>query len=119
MFRVLMLVALLFISVRGSELSAQKYMKVEATAYCLRGTTATGTKVKHGTIAVDPRVIPLGSKIYVPGYGWGKAVDTGRLIKGRRIDVWISSRGNCYRWGRKQVTIKVYPPARKASKRSK
>src|SRR5258708_6715988 len=51
-------------------------LHVTASAYALRGRTCQGTFTTHGTIAVDPRVIPYGSRIYVPGYGWGRALDT-------------------------------------------
>ncbi len=81
-------------------------LSVRATAYCLRGRTATGTRAGPGAIAVDPRVIPLGSRVYVPGYGWGRAVDTGRLIRGRRVDVWLPSRGGCMRWGVRKVRVR-------------
>lgn len=88
-------------------LAAPGEMDMTATAYCLRGRTATGTRAGAGSIAVDPRVIPLGSIIHVPGYGRGKAVDTGRLVKGRRIDCWLPSRGACVRWGVRRVRVRV------------
>lgn len=67
-------------------------LKVWATsydAYCLgcTGKTFLGTPVKQGTVAVDPKVIPLGTKIYVPGYGFGVAEDIGGAIKGNEIDL--------------------------------
>lgn len=84
-------------------------MVVNARAYCLRGRTASGRYTKHGIIAVDPRVIPMGSRIYVPGYGWGVAADTGGMIIGRAIDLWMPTANECYQWGRRNVRIKVYP----------
>lgn len=81
---------------------------VMASAYCLRGLTARGTGVEYGTIAVDPRVIPLGSKIYVPGYGWGRALDTGGAIRGNVIDIWLPTSGQCFSWGVRPVTITVF-----------
>jgi 3D (Asp-Asp-Asp) domain-containing protein len=80
-------------------------MTVEATAYCLRGRTASGTPVRRGVIAVDPRVIPLGTRVYVEGYGPAVARDTGGAIRGRRCDVWLASRAGCYDWGRRRVRI--------------
>lgn len=80
---------------------------VSSTAYCLRGRTATGTSVHHGTIAVDPRVIPLGSYGYVPGYGEVHAEDTGGAIKGNIIDVWLPSYSQCRSWGRRTVEIYI------------
>jgi len=84
-------------------------LKVTVIAYCLNGKTSCGTSPGLGTIAVDPRVIPLGSKIYVPGYGWGKALDTGGNIKGKIIDIWLPTHQECLKWGRKTKTIKVIP----------
>jgi 3D (Asp-Asp-Asp) domain-containing protein/peptidoglycan hydrolase CwlO-like protein len=66
-------------------------MTVLATGYCLTGTTATGLPVGPGIVAVDPTVIPLGTRMSIPGYGDGVAADTGSAIKGARIDVWIAS----------------------------
>jgi peptidoglycan DL-endopeptidase CwlO len=89
---------------------------MEATAYSGHGTTATGLKPVRNpnglsTIAVDPRVIPLGTKVYIPGYGYAIAADTGGAIKGHIIDLYLNSRAECYRWGRRNVTLHViaYP----------
>ena len=65
-------------------------MTVYATGYCLRGTTATGLPVGPGIVATDPSVIPLGTRMTIPGYGEGVAADTGGAIVGKRIDVWIA-----------------------------
>jgi len=80
---------------------------VESTAYCLGGTTATGMPVGRGIIAVDPRVIALGSRVHVSGYGDAIAADTGGAIQGNIIDVWLPC-GEAYAWGRRTVTITVY-----------
>ena len=77
-----------------------------ATSYCLTGRTATGTQAGPGSIAVDPTVIKLGSRLYVPGYGYGTAVDTGGAIKGTLIDVWLTCDA-ALQWGRRQLTIYV------------
>jgi 3D (Asp-Asp-Asp) domain-containing protein len=66
-------------------------MTVTATGYCLKGTTATGLPVGPGIVAVDPSVIPLGTRMTIPGYGEGVAADTGSGVPGARIDVWMSS----------------------------
>ena len=66
-------------------------MMVYATGYCLKGTTATGLPVGPGIVATDPAVIPLGTRMTIPGYGEGVAADTGGAIKGARIDVWLAS----------------------------
>ncbi len=66
-------------------------MTVAATGYCLKGTTATGLPVGPGIVATDPTVIPLGTRMTIPGYGEGVAADVGAGVKGARIDVWIAS----------------------------
>lgn len=70
------------------------------------GITAIGFRVKKGIVAVDPKVIPLGTKLYIPGYGEALAADTGGWIKGNRIDLAFESLEECYRYGRRK--IKVY-----------
>ena len=63
------------------------------------------------TVAVDPNVIPLGSKVYVSGYGVAIAADTGGAIKGNIIDVFLNSYEECMNWGRREVTVQLlaYP----------
>ena len=85
---------------------------MRATAYTpfdpgCNGITATGTKAGKGTVAVDPRVIPLGSKVYVPGYGVAVAADTGGAIKGNRLDVCYPTKNEAYSWGVRNVTVYV------------
>lgn len=80
-------------------------MIVSSTGYCLHGTTATGMQAGWGTIAVDPSVIPLGTKMHVPGYGNGVAADTGAAVKGRAIDVWFPTCSQALAWGLRTVTI--------------
>jgi 3D (Asp-Asp-Asp) domain-containing protein len=87
-------------------------LDVEATGYAPNvdgvGTrTATGDQAGYGIIAVDPRVIPLGTKLYVPGYGFGVAADTGGAIKGNRIDLCYNTGDEAIQWGRRDVTITI------------
>ena len=93
-----------------------KEFYVEATAYTAEcagctGVTATGINLKANknlkVIAVDPSVIPLGSKVWVEGYGNAIAGDTGGAIKGNIIDLHMPSKEKAYSWGRKKVKIKV------------
>jgi 3D (Asp-Asp-Asp) domain-containing protein len=70
-------------------------------------TTASGMKSGHGVVAVDPRVIALGSKLYVEGYGYAIAGDTGGAIKGNRIDVFFYATDETARWGRRWVRVFV------------
>ena len=82
-------------------------LAVLATAYCLMGTTATGTRVHNGTVAVDPGVIPLHSRLRIPGYGRGRALDTGSAVRGNHIDLWMSSCAAARRWGARHIHIEV------------
>lgn len=81
----------------------------EATCYALTGTTASGAPAGPGSIAVDRRVIPLGTRLVVEGYGPGDARDTGGAIRGNRVDVWLSTAAACRAWGRRSVRVWVAP----------
>lgn len=83
-------------------------MTVTATAYTLQGNTATGAPVGYGVVAVDPSVIPLGTRITIPGYGEGVAADTGGAIQGAVIDLWFPTAAQAAAWGRRTVTITVH-----------
>ena len=85
-----------------------RQMTVSSTGYCLKGTTATGIPVGWGVIAVDPAVIPLGTRMFVPGYGEGVAADTGSAVRGATIDVWFPTCSQALQWGRKTVTITLH-----------
>ncbi|OIQ59324.1 cell wall-binding protein YocH precursor [Moorella thermoacetica] len=79
-----------------------------ATAYTHTGNrTATGIWPYRGVVAVDPQVIPLGTRLYVEGYGYAVAQDTGGLIKGNRIDLFMDSEGEAIRWGRRPVIVRI------------
>jgi 3D (Asp-Asp-Asp) domain-containing protein/peptidoglycan hydrolase CwlO-like protein len=80
-------------------------MTVFSTGYCLRGTTATGIPTGWGVVAVDPAVIPLGTRMIIPGYGEGVAADTGGAVRGATIDVWFPECSQALAWGQKYVTI--------------
>ena len=89
---------------------------MEATAYTGGGITAMGLPVVRdpnglSTIAVDKSIIPLGSKVYVSGYGVAIASDTGGAIKGNIIDVYLNTYEECVQWGRRTVTVDIlaYP----------
>ena len=88
--------------------SGGRQLTVSATCYDLPGKTATGMPVGPGVVAVDPSVIPLGSRLYIPGYGNGIAADVGSGIRGASIDLWYSTFAQCAAWGRRTVTITVY-----------
>jgi peptidoglycan DL-endopeptidase CwlO len=87
-----------------------------ATAYAGGTLTAMGLKPVRdpdglSTIAVDPKVIPLGTKVYIPGYGYAICSDTGGAIKGNKIDLYLNSVQECIQWGRRSVTLHIiaYP----------
>ena len=83
------------------------------TANCrgCSGITSTGINLKKNpnlkVIAVDPRVIKLGTKVYVEGYGYAIAGDTGSAIKGKKIDLFMPNHTSALKWGRKTVKIKI------------
>lgn len=92
----------------------------KATAYCLRGKTASGRMVRRGIVAADPRVLRLGTRIHMTGgryTGNYLVADTGGKIKGRILDIWVPSCSEARRWGRRTVRVKVISKAK--SKRSK
>ena len=72
--------------------------------------TATGVRCTYGTVAVDPRLIPLGSKLYIEGYGYGFACDTGGAIKGRHIDLAFNSPSAAFRHGKRKVKVWILGP---------
>lgn len=108
---------------RGGNFSVVRSLNMKSTAYSADcestgkepgdtdfGITATGTVAKRGTcssVAVDPRVIPLGTKLYVEGYGYAIAEDTGGAIKGNRIDLFFNSNSEANDWGVKLVNVYV------------
>lgn len=96
--------------------AVEKTFTMEATAYTAycegcSGITANGTDLRSNpelkVIAVDPSVIPLGTEVWVEGYGKAIAADTGGAIKGNKIDVFIPSEKDAHSWGRKTVTVKI------------
>ena len=110
---------------RGGQVAYKNSIKMKATAYTSNfastgkspgdkgfGRTATGTIAKrnpdgYSSIAVDPRVIPLGTKLYIEGYGYGIAEDTGGAIKGNIIDVYLNSEYECRQWGVRTVNVYI------------
>ena len=103
--------------VAQSILTPEGYMRYkkkiygEATAYTwgggASGTTSLGLWPKRGIVAVDPRMIPYYTKMYIPGYGMAMAGDTGGAIVGHRIDLFMDTLAECYQWGRRDVEIYI------------
>ncbi|MEH7374694.1 3D domain-containing protein [Neobacillus drentensis] len=100
----------------STKLKVVKTLTVSATAYtanCKRcsGITAIGLNLKKNptqkVISVDPKVIKLGTKVFVEGYGYAVAGDTGGAIKGNKIDIFVPSQKTAIQWGRKTVKVKI------------
>ena len=90
----------------------REVITMEATAYLPTdgggdGITATGIRARHGVVAVDPNVIPLGTRVYIPGYGEAIAADTGGDIIGNRIDVVLEDYGSAMQFGRRTVDVYI------------
>lgn len=81
-----------------------------ATAYCLKGRTATGGAVRRGVVAADRRILPLGTKIYIDAGNYSGVYtvsDTGGAVKGNILDVWVPSCAEANRFGRKSIGVSV------------
>jgi 3D (Asp-Asp-Asp) domain-containing protein len=87
---------------------SQGSLTVMATAYCGGVGTASGLPLGPGVVAVDPSVIPFGTRMSVPGYGEGIAADRGTAIVGARIDVWFPTCAQARGWGAQSVTIALH-----------
>lgn len=88
----------------------KKTLRMSATAYTHTGhRTATGTYPSRGTVAVNPNVIPYGTRLYIEGYGYGIAADTGSFIYAHpnRIDLFMGTRSQCLNWGNRTVTVYI------------
>lgn len=91
----------------------KEYLDLVATAYspfCCAGVdnvTALGVRAGYGVVAVDPKIIPLGSRLYVEGYGYALAADTGSWIKGLRIDLGFDTKRQAIRYGRRPVRVYI------------
>ena len=90
-----------------------------ATAYSLRGRTASGKPVARGLIAADPRVLPIGTRVRVEAGAWSGeylVADTGGAVRGRRIDIWTPTAGEALRFGRRVVKLTILELAGKRAK---
>lgn len=101
---------------KSTKLKVVKTITVSATAYtanCKRcsGITAIGLNLKKNpklkVISVDPKVIKLGTKVYVEGYGYAIAGDTGGAMRGKKIDIFVPSYKKAIQWGRKTVKVQI------------
>lgn len=101
-------------TVKSGELNYSKVLTMNATSYTDDpaenggySTTRMGTPLRYGVVAVDPSVIPLGTKLYVEGYGYAVAEDTGGAIKGNRIDVCYTDKAKAHAFGRRNVKVYI------------
>ena len=92
---------------RGFDKMNGKEMKVRATAYCNDPITSTGKKPRpYHTLAVDPKIIPYGTRVYIPEFNKVFiAEDTGGAIKNNRIDIYMNNEYECRQWGIRNITI--------------
>jgi peptidoglycan DL-endopeptidase CwlO len=81
---------------------------VTATGYSLGGSTSTGIPVGWGVVAVDPSVIPLGTRLTIPGYGEGVAADTGGGVQGTAIDLWFPTQEQALGWGKRTIMVTLH-----------
>lgn len=86
----------------------RRTITVTSTGYSLGGRTATGMPVGWGVVAVDPSVIPLGTRLTIPGYGEAVAADTGGAVRGATIDLWFPTAAQAHAWGRRTVTVTLH-----------
>jgi len=86
----------------------EQTLTVTSTGYALRGRTASGLPTAWGIVAVDPSVIPLGTRMTIPGYGEGVAADTGGAVRGATLDLWFPTLAQALAWGRRTVTITLH-----------
>ncbi len=87
-----------------------EFKAFKATAYCLRGRTASGGSVRRGIVAADRRVLPLGTRIQINAGAYSGTyvvADTGGAIKGRILDIWMPSCSEAMRFGRRTVMVSV------------
>jgi rare lipoprotein A len=107
------MVRLVVIVIFAAALSARVLSTFQAAAYSVTGTTSSGDLTSRGTVAADPAVLPVGTRIRITGAGRYSGVyvvnDTGPKIAGARIDIYMPSRLEAKRFGRRRVRLRVLP----------
>ncbi len=108
------------IEAEGVPIASSAGGSYRATAYCLRGKTASGRYVRRGIVAADPRLLRLGTRIHMSAgryTGNYLVADTGGKIKGRILDIWVPSCKEARSWGRRTVKIKVLSKGKSKGKK--
>lgn len=77
------------------------------------GITSSGVRARKGTVAVDPRVYPVGTVFYVSGYGYAIAEDRGGAVHGKALELWFPSHQAALNWGRRKSKVKIWYPSMK------
>lgn len=77
------------------------------------GRTASGSTVRVGTVAADTTILPIGTLVFIPDFGWGRVEDRGGAIRGDRLDIWFDDHAKALRWGRRKVPVKIWLPSEK------
>ena len=75
------------------------------------GVTASGGQARIGTVAADTSVLPIGTLVFIPEFGWGRVEDRGGAIRGNRVDLWFDDHEKALKWGRRKVSAKVWLPS--------
>ncbi len=78
------------------------------------GLTSSGTKARYGTVAADLKKLPIGTIVFIAGFGWGRVEDCGGAIVGDKLDIWFSDHQAAKKWGRKKVPVKIWLPVKKS-----
>ncbi len=79
------------------------------------GITASGTMARYGTVAADLKKLPIGTIVFIAGFGWGRVEDCGGAIVGDKLDIWFSDHQAAKKWGRKKTPVKIWLPVKKKS----
>lgn len=107
----------------GTEKKKEASQTFSATAYAIHGRTASGQRTRRGVIAADRRVLPLGTRVRIDtatGHAGEYIVaDTGGAIKGRKIDIWVPSTSEAFRFGRRNIKLTVLSTPRAGKAKSK
>ena len=101
--------------IKTADVKETNLITYTASAYSLRGRMANGEHVHQGAIAADPRILPIGTQVYIEGMGTYTVKDTGGAIKGKRIDIWMPSTKAAFKFGKRKVQLRIISKPRKVT----